>query len=100
MVEPHSSNFRVITTKFLGVRIFRKFTVKLLFILAHSLPPIPSNLTFEERRQGKSLYIQWSLPKTQMVPGGVLYVLEHRNTTSLKPSWSHDTPWITLLLVS
>ena len=27
MVEPHSSNFRVITTKFLGVRIFRKFTV-------------------------------------------------------------------------
>ena len=27
MVEPHSSTFRVITTKFLGVRIFRKFTV-------------------------------------------------------------------------
>ena len=27
MVEPHSSNFRVITTKFLGVPIFRKFTV-------------------------------------------------------------------------
>ena len=26
MVEPHSSNFRVITT-ILGVRIFRKFTV-------------------------------------------------------------------------
>ena len=26
MVEPHSSNFRLITTKFLGVRIFRKFT--------------------------------------------------------------------------
>ena len=29
MVEPHSSNFRVITTNFLGVRIFRKFTVVL-----------------------------------------------------------------------
>ena len=29
MVEPHSSNFRVITTKFLGVRIFRKFTVEI-----------------------------------------------------------------------
>ena len=29
MVEPHSSNFRVITTNFLGVRIFRKFTVLL-----------------------------------------------------------------------
>ena len=27
MVERHSSNFRVITTNFLGVRIFRKFTV-------------------------------------------------------------------------
>ena len=27
MVEPHSSNFRVITTNSLGVRIFRKFTV-------------------------------------------------------------------------
>ena len=27
MVEPHSSNFRLITTNFLGVRIFRKFTV-------------------------------------------------------------------------
>ena len=27
MIEPHSSNFRVITTNFLGVRIFRKFTV-------------------------------------------------------------------------
>ena len=27
MVELHSSNFRVITTIFLGVQIFRKFTV-------------------------------------------------------------------------
>ena len=27
MVEPHISNFRVITTNFLGVRIFRKFTI-------------------------------------------------------------------------
>ena len=27
MVEPHSSNFRVISTNILGVRIFRKFTV-------------------------------------------------------------------------
>ena len=27
MVEPHSSNFRVITTNFLSVRIFRKFSV-------------------------------------------------------------------------
>ena len=28
MVEPHSSNFRMITANFLGVRIFWKFTVK------------------------------------------------------------------------
>ena len=27
MVEPHSSNFRVITTNFLGVQLFRKFMV-------------------------------------------------------------------------
>ena len=27
MVEPYSSNFRVITTNVLGVQIFRKFTV-------------------------------------------------------------------------
>ena len=33
MVEPHSSNFRVITTNFLGVRIFRKFTVAILLVL-------------------------------------------------------------------
>ena len=31
MVEPHSSNFRVITTNFLGVQIFRNFTVYLVF---------------------------------------------------------------------
>ena len=29
IVEPYNSNFRVITTNFLGVRIFRKFTVNL-----------------------------------------------------------------------
>ena len=31
MVGPHSSNFRVITTNFLGVRLFRKFTVYTFF---------------------------------------------------------------------
>ena len=30
MVEPHSSNFRVISTNFLGVRIFRTFKVYLV----------------------------------------------------------------------
>ena len=32
MIEPHSSNFRVITTNLLGVRIYRKFLVIQLFI--------------------------------------------------------------------
>ena len=32
MVEPHSSNFRVITINFLGVRIFRRFTVLLMTV--------------------------------------------------------------------
>ena len=41
MVEPHSSNFRVITTMFWDVRIFRKFTVlclpgaRLLHVLSY-----------------------------------------------------------------
>ena len=35
VVEPHSSNFRVITTNFLGVRIFRKFTVVILDFTVH-----------------------------------------------------------------
>ena len=37
MVEQHSSNFRVITTNVLGVRIFRKFTVP-LFVTKDSCP--------------------------------------------------------------
>ena len=32
MVEPHSLNFRVITTHVLGVQIFRKFTVLILSV--------------------------------------------------------------------
>ena len=34
LVEPHSSNFRVIRKNFLGVRIFRKFTVDLYFCVS------------------------------------------------------------------
>ena len=33
LVEPHSSNFRVITTNFWGVRVFRKFTVEWHLVL-------------------------------------------------------------------
>ena len=32
MVEPLSSNFRVITTNFLGVRIVRKFMVVIIYL--------------------------------------------------------------------
>ena len=37
MVEPHSSNFRVITTNFFGVRIFRKFAVLCFITLFENL---------------------------------------------------------------
>ena len=37
MIEPHSSNFRVSTTKFLGVWIFRKFTVLLISLRSSSI---------------------------------------------------------------
>ena len=36
MEEPHSSNFRVITTNFLGIPIFRKFTISQTLILIKS----------------------------------------------------------------
>ena len=53
MVEPHSSNFRMITTNVLGVRIFRKFTVVLIFekLIKSSLFPIYLFITV-----GKSKY--------------------------------------------
>ena len=38
MVEPHRSNFRVITTNCLGVRIFRKFTVIIRKLKQRGLP--------------------------------------------------------------
>ena len=37
MVGPHSSNFRVITTNFLGVRIFRKFTVLCKILISNKI---------------------------------------------------------------
>ena len=45
MVEPQSSNFRVVTTNFLGVRIFRKFTVS---NPSHAAIKIPINATAAE----------------------------------------------------
>ena len=45
MVEPHSSNFRVITTNFLGFRIFRKSTVSLLCIVLSMSSDLSRNMT-------------------------------------------------------
>ena len=47
MVEPHSSNFRVITTNVLGVRIFGKFTVITVMILC-----------FQQDRSGQTVQTQ------------------------------------------
>ena len=41
MVEPHRSNFRVIRTNFLGVRIFRKFRVGSTLSGIASVPSLP-----------------------------------------------------------
>ena len=38
MVEPHCSNFRVITTNVLGVRIFRKFTAVMIQSFRTDMP--------------------------------------------------------------
>ena len=46
MVEPHSSNFRVIITIFLGVRIFRKFTVALYIMYMYI--PVLISLMFQQ----------------------------------------------------
>ena len=50
MAEPHSSNFRVITTNFLGVRILWKFTVVALscFNPSHAAIKISINATAAE----------------------------------------------------
>ncbi|XP_045201547.2 anosmin-1-like isoform X2 [Mercenaria mercenaria] len=65
----------------------------------HNLPEVPSNFTCEERRQGRALKLSWILPSVnRKVPGIVLYVLEHRNTTSLKPVWNDNTPWKTAFM--
>ena len=46
MVEPHSSNFRVIRTNFLGVRILRIFTVLFCcLVVTCDHPPVVDNTT-------------------------------------------------------
>ena len=45
MVEPQSTNFRVITKHFLGVRMFRKFTV--FFFQGIEAVPLSKDNIFE-----------------------------------------------------
>ena len=48
MVEPHSSNFRVIRTNFLAVQIFRKFTVCIIFFQLYNEENIRAVVTLNE----------------------------------------------------
>ncbi|XP_060585081.1 anosmin-1-like [Ruditapes philippinarum] len=64
-----------------------------------SIPEVPSNITFEEHRRRKALKLSWILPSVnKTVPGIVLYVLDHRNTTSPEPVWNENTPWKTAFM--
>ena len=57
MVEPHNSNFRVITTNSLSVRIFKKFTV---LMLVRNLRLIESIMVLRPR-QGNLRQVFWLL---------------------------------------
>ena len=65
MVKPHCSNFWVITAKFLGVLIVRKFTVTYLNIVDYMSP-----------QQGLG----------RVNPLLVISVLSHLNVPSVRPS--------------
>lgn len=78
-------------------------TIWLIFDTFHlDLPPIPVNLTFEERREGRALHMSWILPSSNHTyPGIPVFVLEQRNTTSQKPVWNdRNIPWTTVNIVS
>ena len=62
MVEPHSSNFKVITTNFLGVRIFRKFTV-----LVYQIPEFSSFFHSPQRRMIQQIRSPRDVVDTQLV---------------------------------
>lgn len=65
----------------------------------HNLPEVPANLTSEERRQGRALKLSWILPSAnKTVPGFVVFVVEHRNTTNQKAVWNENTPWKTAFM--
>ena len=64
------------------------------------LPPVPKNISTEERRKGRSLRLNWNSPDTNRTgPGVAIYLVEHRNTTSMQPNFDDDSPWTILSLV-
>ncbi|KAL4220506.1 hypothetical protein ACF0H5_020905 [Mactra antiquata] len=67
---------------------------------SYNLPPIPLNLSLEERRQGRALHVSWILPSTSWTaPGISVYILEQRNTTNQKPVWNDGkSSWTTVLI--
>ena len=58
MVEPHSSDCRVITTNFLCVRILRKFTVYKTKFFTHNLV-IENFITYLKRKFHNEKYISF-----------------------------------------
>lgn len=66
-----------------------------------SLPPVPTNITVKEIKQGRSLQLTWNLPVHSIAVAGIIvYVIEQRNTTSVRPVWGVDTPWQILNLTA
>ncbi|KAL3848017.1 hypothetical protein ACJMK2_018902 [Sinanodonta woodiana] len=60
------------------------------------MPPKPYNISLEERQEGRALMVTWSSDyKGQEAGlwGQFVYLLEQRNTTTLKPNWDESTPW-------
>ena len=82
MVEPHSSNFRVITTNVLGVRIFRKFTVLgFLFFNSWSLQGFDSLVQNEMQTQCQTMFCVLMLCKCyfSLISPGEMISIEREN---------------------
>ena len=87
MVEPHRSNFRVITTNFLGVRIFRKFTV---------LSTVFANLKKRSNNVQFLWYHNIVSDIANIIPGIILVkIWKDSIKETVRIYWSQNcTPWI------
>ena len=98
MVEPHNSNFRVITTNILGVRISRKFT--LFIFMVHFVAVVCSGLTSRSQRclvaTGSSMLTFIVLPHWCIMPQ-TLDMIPHPVTLSwhwVDQSYLHILIWV------